>query len=408
MGTKCAVIYANLFMSHFEENHIYQLIAGKCPFYKRFIDDIFLLWTGTFDELLIFVEDLNKLHPTIKFDAKHSKTTVEFLDTRIYKSKDGKLQTTLYTKPTDRQSYLHNKSYHPKSCKRSIAYSQALRIKKICSDPTEFEIHAHKLSKKLVERGYTTEVINEEISKARHRSRSELLKPKDAAETGKNILTVTYNKNLPNFKKAIDDNWKILSINPELAPIFQDKPILAFRRNPNLRNLLCHHKLKNNKPVIPGDSKTGRCTPCLSHARNKCCKQMISTDHFINRKTNQKFFIRHNLNCKSDKVIYLIECTLCDKGYVGKSETPSNLRTNNHRCDANKADSIGVDKHFFDNKNHNFEKHAKIILIERLKNAENMTKEEITYNLEKREDFWMLKLNTLQPDGFNVALNHPR
>ena len=135
---------------------------------------------------------------------------------------------------------------------------------------------------------------------------------------------------------------------------------------------------------------------------------MISTDHFINRKTNQKFFIRHNLNCKSDKVIYLIECTLCDKGYVGKSETPSNLRTNNHRCDANKADSIGVDKHFFDNKNHNFEKHAKIILIERLKNAENMTKEEITYNLEKREDFWMLKLNTLQPDGFNVALNHPR
>ena len=408
MGTKCAVIYANLFMSHFEENHIYQLIAGKCPFYKRFIDDIFLLWTGTFDELLIFVEEFNKLHPTIKFDAKHSKTTVEFLDTRIYKSKDGKLQTTLHTKPTDRQSYLHNKSYHPKSCKRSIAYSQALRIKKICSDPTEFEIHAHKLSKKLVERGYTTEVINEEISKARHRSRSELLKPKDAAETGKNILTVTYNKNLPNFKKAIDDNWKILSINPELAPIFQDKPILAFRRNPNLRNLLCHHKLKNNKPVIPGDSKTGRCTPCLSQARNKCCKQMISTDHFINRKTNQKFFIRHNLNCKSDKVIYLIECTLCDKGYVGKSETPSNLRTNNHRCDANKADSIGVDKHFFDNKNHNFEKHAKIILIERLKNAENMTKEEITYNLEKREDFWMLKLNTLQPDGFNVALNHPR
>ena len=408
MGTKCAVIYANLFMSNFEESHIYQLINGKCPFYKRFIDDIFLLWTGTLDELLKFLEELNKLHPTIKFDAKYSKTTVEFLDTRIYKSDDGKLHTTLYTKPTDRQSYLHSKSYHPNSCKRSIAYSQALRIKKICSDPAEFEAHTQKLSKKLVERGYDTDLIKEEIDKARQRSRTDLLKPKEATEAGKNILAVTYNKNLPNLKKAIDENWKILSINPELARIFEEKPILAFRRNPNLQNLICRHKLKNNKPIIPGDNKTGKCTPCRSHLKNKCCKQMMSTDHFFNRKTKQKFFIRHNLNCKSDKVIYLIECTLCQKGYVGKSETPSNLRTNNHRCDAKKSDSIDVDKHFFDNKNHDFDKHARITLIERLKNPENMTKDEITYNLEKREDFWMTKLDTLQPDGFNVALNHPR
>ena len=120
MGTKCAVIYANLFMSHFEETHIYPLIANKCPFYKRFIDDIFLLWTGTLDELKVFIEDLNKLHPTIKFDAKYSKTSVEFLDTRVYKSNDGKLQTTLYTKPTDRQSYLHSKSYHSQSCKKVL------------------------------------------------------------------------------------------------------------------------------------------------------------------------------------------------------------------------------------------------------------------------------------------------
>ena len=238
----------------------------------------------------------------------------------------------------------------------------------------------------------------------------ELLQPKTTSETGKHILTVTYNKNLPNLKKAIDDNWKILSINPDLAPLFQEKPILAFRRNPNLQNLLCHHKLKNNKPIVPTtNNKVGKCSPCLSHGRNKCCKQMVSTNHFTNRITKRKFTIRHNLNCRSDKVIYLIECTLCDnKAYVGKSETPSNLRTNNHRSDAKKADSIEVDKHFFDNKDHSFEKHAKITLIERLRNPENMTKEEITYNLEKREDFWMLKLNTLQPDGFNVSLNHPQ
>ena len=407
MGTKCAVIYANLFMSHFEETHIYPLLINKCTFYKRFIDDIFLLWTGTLDELQHFLDTLNTLHPTIKFDAKYSKTSVEFLDTKVYKSSNGKLQTTLYTKPTDRQSYLHNKSYHPSSCKRSIAYSQALRIKRICSEAPEFEQHTKKLSAKLVQRGYDQKLVDEQIDKARQTDRLDLLKPKDPTPPAKNILAVTYNKGLPNLKKAIDDNWNILSINPTLAPLFREKPILAFRRNRNLQNLVCKHKLKNNKPVQKVPKKHGKCRPCLTDPKNKCCKQMTSTTHFTNRKTGRKFQIFHNLNCRSSKVIYLIECTLCgNKPYVGKSETASNLRTNNHRHDAKKPDSIMIDKHFYETPGHDFEKHAKITLIEQLRNAENMTKEEITFNLEKREDFWMIKLNTLQPDGFNIALNH--
>ena len=332
---------------------------------------------------------------------------MEFLDTKVYKSSNGKLQTTLYTKPTDRQSYLHNKSYHPSSCKRSIAYSQALRIKRICSEAPEFEQHTKKLSAKLVQRGYDQKLVDEQIDKARQTDRLDLLKPKDPTPPAKNILAVTYNKGLPNLKKAIDDNWNILSINPTLAPLFREKPILAFRRNRNLQNLVCKHKLKNNKPVQKVPKKHGKCRPCLTDPKNKCCKQMASTTHFTNRKTGRKFQIFHNLNCRSSKVIYLIECTLCgNKPYVGKSETASNLRTNNHRHDAKKPDSIMIDKHFYETPGHDFEKHAKITLIEQLRNAENMTKEEITFNLEKREDFWMIKLNTLQPDGFNIALNH--
>ena len=133
---------------------------------------------------------------------------------------------------------------------------------------------------------------------------------------------------------------------------------------------------------------------------------MTSTDHFTNRKTGKTFNIYHNLNCKSHNVIYLIECTLCNnKQYIGKSETPSNLRTNNHRSDAKKPDSIAIDKHFFDNKDHNLEKHAMITLIKKLENASHMTQNEVTNTLERRGDFWIQKLNTLSPDGFNQALN---
>ena len=51
-----------------------------------------------------------------------SKTEINFLDTTVFKV-DNKQQTKVYVKPSDRQSYLHSKSEHPKSTKKGIAYN---------------------------------------------------------------------------------------------------------------------------------------------------------------------------------------------------------------------------------------------------------------------------------------------
>ena len=93
-------------------------------------------------------------------------------------------------------------------------------------------------------------MINHQINKARQSDRKKQLEPKDKSTKTNKVLAITYNKNLPNLKKAIDNNWHILSINPEIAPTFQQKPILAFRRNPNLGQLLFKHKLRNNMPIV--------------------------------------------------------------------------------------------------------------------------------------------------------------
>ena len=55
---------------------------------------------------------------------KISKTEINFLDTTVFKV-DNKLRTKVHFKPTDWQYYLHNKSEHPNSTKKSIDYSQA-------------------------------------------------------------------------------------------------------------------------------------------------------------------------------------------------------------------------------------------------------------------------------------------
>ena len=51
MGTKYATTYANNFMIMLEESYIYHLMQEKCELYLRYIDDIFLIWTGILDEL---------------------------------------------------------------------------------------------------------------------------------------------------------------------------------------------------------------------------------------------------------------------------------------------------------------------------------------------------------------------
>ena len=179
--------------------------------------------------------------------------------------------------------------------------------------------------------------------------------------------------------------------------------MIAFRKNKNLRQILCKHNLKNNQ-IMKRENKIGKCRPCLSRPNNLCCKQMASTTFFTKRKSGKRYNILHNLNCKSNNVIYLIECILCNfKPYVGKSEPPSNMRTNNHRADSSKENSIAVDKHF-GQQGHDFTKHARITLIEQIKDP-NKSKEEITYILEKRENFWIIKLDTLCPNGFNQSLN---
>ena len=60
-----------------------------------------------------------------------------FLDLRIM-LKNNKLFTTVYSKPTSRQMYLHADSIHPKSTFTGFQKGVPLRLRRICSTDEEF------------------------------------------------------------------------------------------------------------------------------------------------------------------------------------------------------------------------------------------------------------------------------
>ena len=66
-------------------------------------------------------------------------------------------------------------------------------------------------------------------------------------------------------------------------------------------------------------------------------------------------------------MIYLMECILFNKQYVGKAETSFNVKLNNHQKDVKNVDAIIACKHF-QQESHNFNKHAKFTIIDQLTN----------------------------------------
>ena len=95
---------------------------------------------------------------------------------------------------------------------------------------------------------------------------------------------LTYSHQLPNIKEAINKHWDILKINPQLETIFTDKPILAFRRNKNLRDIL------GQKTILNG--KVKRNIPI--NERKGWCQQVRNTNTFKSNKTKEEFKTKTN------------------------------------------------------------------------------------------------------------------
>ena len=88
MGTKMAVVFANIFMAKVETEILNQ--STLKPFiWKRYIGDIFPLSILNREEIMQFIEEANKHHPTVKFTTEVSETTeTTFLVQTYIKAKD--------------------------------------------------------------------------------------------------------------------------------------------------------------------------------------------------------------------------------------------------------------------------------------------------------------------------------
>jgi peptide-methionine (R)-S-oxide reductase len=409
MGTKVAPSFANLFMADFEEKWVYSYHT-RPSLWLRYIDDIFMIWEHSPDELNKFLQHLNNCHQTIKFTAEQSTDCVNFLDTTVYLTPEGSLYTDLFCKPTDSHNYLRYDSAHPRHCKTSLPYSQLLRVRRICTKLEDFDRNALMLCSHFDRRGYPADLIEESFIKVRRTDRDSLLKPpqtttrtSDSDTQPENLYLISdYTPGASPLRNIVTQNWSALGRTNTTETLHSMKVIFGHRRNKNLRDILVHSKIESGPPQtrVSPDDPPNALHKCITKRCNYC-PLLDRSGKITSTTTGRTYTSRKHISCKSHNLIYCITCTICNKQYVGQTKNRLMDRFVMHFGNIkrkNQKDPIG--RHF-SSTGHDGQVKIKIHIVDFIHAPSNSKPgQQLRDDLEKK---WIHRLQSLSPQGINQA-----
>ena len=247
MGTKMAIVFANIFMAKIERAILRQ--SNTTPiFWKRFIDDIISMWDTSRDKIEEFLLKANSFHPTIKFTPEISETETIFLDTIVYKGdkflKESILDVRTYFKPTETFQYTNFYSCHPPGVTKGFIKGEALRLLRTNSSQTTFEENIRNFAARLKDRGDPATTVEKHLSEVKFSERETSLTNKDRTARKRILPFVTqYHPALPNLKEIIMGKWHLIQNQPQLRDIFKEPPLLSYCKGISLKDILVKAKL---------------------------------------------------------------------------------------------------------------------------------------------------------------------
>ena len=325
MGTKMGPNYANLFVGYVEEQIFNQFDGPKPELFGRYINDCLGATSCTKEELERFIGFVNSFHP----------------------------------------------------------YSQFLRLRRLCSEDSDFNSKCDEMSNFFSERGYPDSILSKALNRVQNVKRESALEPSASDNEERIPFTLTFHPNNLAARNVVLRNFKILQSDPETAPIFPNPPLVSFKRNRNLRNSLVRSSLPSN--LEPGTFN--------------CSRKVCNTCPFINSKThirgpNGSYQVNDHFDCTTSNIIYCITCTLCNKLYIGESGRKLGDRFREHLLDVkNKGSDLSKPvARDFNLPGHSHE-HMEICGIY-LHLGNNETRK-------RKEQRLIFKLGTLAPNGIN-------
>ena len=332
MGAKCAPSIANLYLAILEENF---LVIHKPLFYCRFIDDICTILNEHFN-IDILINSFGNLKLNVV-----SNNTVNFLDLNITLDQTTNfLSFSLYTKPTNTFSYLLNTSNHPNFIFRNIPKSIFIRVRRICSNFTDYLYSSSIISDQLIDRGFEKNKIDNIFRSVAKMDRLKLLPYKSKPNVFDKktlVFSFPFETNTKGVNSVFYSAYNSISHKEHLI---NNKFVLVNSMQQNLQSLFVHgHKLLKNSDFRYKKCSQKNCSLCAYSNNNS----------FILLKDKFYLPIMNNSNCQSKNIIYILNCKLCDTFYVGQSLC-ANTRLKSHikaiRKNKTSSNCECVHKHF--------------------------------------------------------------
>ncbi|KAK2552770.1 hypothetical protein P5673_025925 [Acropora cervicornis] len=206
------------------------------------------------------------------------------------------------------------------------------------SDDTDFNNKCEEMCQFFKKRGYPDSAVTTGKHRAQEIDRETALQTSQDKETDRIPFTHTYHPQNLAIKNVILKNFKILRNDPETKHMFSLPPLISFKRDKNLGNLLVRSAFKFNDQPGTFTCKRTRC---------KTCPFLSNTVKISG--PNRSVKVTDHFTCISTNVIYCITCTLCKKICIGETGRRLADRFREHLRDAeqNNTDaSKPVARHF--------------------------------------------------------------
>ncbi|PIK49128.1 hypothetical protein BSL78_13997 [Apostichopus japonicus] len=165
--------------------------------------------------------------------------------------------------------------------------------------------------------GHSARRVREAIQRVRSLSRSSTLAVKDKKGRdcdNKLPLVVTFHPNLPPLQKITSNNHNILLTSDRLQRAVPEKPIIAYRRPRNLRDLLVRAAVppltSNPTPIQHGTFKCDRTSRCIV-----CSHHIVESNSITSHSMQLTHKTKGHITCTTTNVIYLISCRVCGIQY---------------------------------------------------------------------------------------------
>lgn len=181
MGAKYAPSLANLFMAEWENRHVFSRRLPQLRFYRRFIDDLLFIWEGPEESMVEFLGYLNTNTNQIGIPDKWQMCQY-FLDVTTEK-RGNLLNTCVYFKPTDRNSFLSIRSGHHPAWIKNIPKGQMLRVCRNCTEQDDYFLQANLLKERSLQKGFKENTLTEIIQQVANIPREQCLKKKRMCNT---------------------------------------------------------------------------------------------------------------------------------------------------------------------------------------------------------------------------------